>query len=94
VSGHTIELIYFEGCLNVDAARRHLGEAIASSGRSITWTEWDTDSAATPERYRRYGSPTVLVNGQDVTGSGGEAEASACRADGAPPVSAILAALG
>ncbi len=90
MSGLTIELVYFEGCPNVDVARRNLSEAIASFGESVKWTEWDTDSDSIPELYRTYGSPTVLVNGHDVTGSGGQNQAMACRADGAPPVSAIL----
>ena len=30
------------------------------------WTEWSTDDAGCPERARNLGSPTVLVNGEDV----------------------------
>jgi len=85
-----IELVYFEGCPNVDDARRNLREALRSSGAAATWTEWDNEAESTPDSYRLYGSPTVLVNGRDVTGPHGGNQASACRSDGAPPVSAIL----
>ena len=93
MSARTIELVYFEGCPNVEDARRNLREALVSSGEATTWTEWDNQSESTPEAYRRYGSPTVLVDGTDVTGASRENEAMACRADGAPSVSAILGKL-
>ena len=44
--------------------------------------------------FRRYGSPTVLIDGQDVTGEGAGAAAMACRADGAPSVALIAERLG
>ena len=47
----------------------------------------------TPERFRRHGSPTVLVDGSDVTGEGAEVAAMACRADGAPSVETITDSL-
>lgn len=93
MSGRTIELVYFEGCPNAEQARDNLRTALASSGELPNWTEWDVGSEATPDDYRKYGSPTVLVDGSDVTGPGGEHQAMACRADGAPSVGAILAKL-
>ncbi len=88
-----IDLVYFEGCPNATIARDNLRRAIEATGRELTWSEWDLMSEATPDSYRRHGSPTVLVNGEDVTGDGAQATAMACRADGAPGVEAISARL-
>lgn len=73
-----IELVYHDGCGNVDAARRALGAALEAAGLSEGWTEWRAGSAAAPERVRGLPSPTVLVGGEDVQGptTGG---AAACR---------------
>lgn len=90
----TIELIYFEGCPNVEAARENLVEAFGTLGWDSEWREWDLEDADTPDRVRRYGSPTVLVNGADVSGASEGPVGLACRADGAPTVEAILQALG
>ena len=85
----TIELVYFDGCPNADRARENLRSALETVGADPDWDEWDLASASTPERYRGHGSPTVLVDGRDVTGSDGGAAAMACRSDGPPSVSAI-----
>lgn len=86
----TVELIYFEGCPNVDAAREHLARALEAEGLSAAWTEWDVDDAETPEEKRAFGSPTVLVDGVDVTGASEPVAFQACRADGAPEVKEIV----
>ncbi len=88
-----VELVVFRGCTHAEQARRNLHAALEASGRAPEWVEWDRESADTPERLRVYGSPTVLVDGRDVTGAVGEAKGAACRADGAPTVSQIRAAL-
>ncbi len=90
----TIELIHFEGCPNVEATRVHLVEALGTLGLGSEWTEWDLEDSDTPDRVRRYGSPTVLVNGVDVGGAAEGPVGLACRADGAPTVESILKALG
>ncbi len=84
-----IELVYFEGCPNTPQARDNLREAVEASGKGVTWSEWDLMAESTPADYRRFGSPTVLVNGEDVTGENVGTEAMACRADGAPSVATI-----
>ena len=89
-----IELVYFEGCPNASQAREHIRAAVEASGRSLEWSEWDLMAESTPEDFRRYGSPTVLIGGQDVTGEGAAAAAMACRADGAPSVALIAERLG
>lgn len=85
----TIDLVYFDGCPNAERARENLRAALQASGRPVEWSEWDLTAEATPEELRQHGSPTVLVDGRDVTGGGAEAVAMACRADGAPSVDAI-----
>ena len=89
-----IDLVYFEGCPNTAQARDNIRAAMEESGRRLEWAEWDLMAESTPERFRRYGSPTVLIDGEDVTGEGADAAAMACRADGAPTVAAITDKLG
>lgn len=89
MSDHEIELVYFDGCPNVNQARANL-RAVLGEG---SWTEWNLSSADTPDRFRHYGSPTVLVDGRDVTGDAGETQGTACRADGAPSPEVIKEAL-
>jgi len=87
-----VELVYFEGCPNVEVARRGLRDALARAGAAPSWKEWDQLAEGTPGEYRSYPSPTVLVGGRDVQGtdrSGG----MACRAGGPPTIDQILAAL-
>ena len=79
----TIELVYFDGCPNVDAARENLAEVLGTLGLGHDWREWDLEDEDTPDRVRRYGSPTVLVNGADVGGGAEGPVGLACRADGA-----------
>lgn len=80
MNGRTIELVYFDGCPNADKTRANLRAALGPD----SWKEWNLSSPETPERFRRHGSPTVLVDGQDITGEAGGNAAMACRADGAP----------
>ncbi len=85
------ELVYFEGCPNASQARENLREAVEASGQGVTWSEWDLMAESTPADFRRFGSPTVLVNGEDVTGENVGTAAMACRADGVPSVATITA---
>lgn len=61
-----VELVYDPGCPNVAKTREVLTRALQGAGAPAVWTEWITDDPACPETYRSYGSPTVLVNGEDV----------------------------
>ena len=87
-----VELIHFEGCPHADEARRRLKLALAAAGLDQAWDEWDIGRAATPETYRRFGSPTILVNGTDVAG-GAAGTGMGCVVAGAPAVGMILSAL-
>ena len=43
----SIELVFFEGCANVDSARDNLRSALESAGEDPTWAEWDLGSDST-----------------------------------------------
>jgi mercuric ion transport protein len=97
----TVELIYDRDCPNVAWARTNLIEALISSGLDARWTEWERGNPASPTYVEAYGSPTVLVDGNDVAGSGTGIGGASCRLyrngpdgfDGAPSVVQIAAAL-
>jgi len=77
-----IELVFDRECPNVEEARRRIRAALLEVGAEPCWTEWDREGDATPEIFKRYGSPTVFVNGRDVgDGANGMVQASAnsCR---------------
>ncbi len=88
-----IELVYFEGCPNVSQARENIRNAVEASGQPAECSEWDLMDESTPEDFQRYGSPTVLIDGKDVTDDG-PGNAMACRTGGAPSVDSIAAKLG
>ena len=61
-----IELVYDPGCPSVDGARALLADLLPEAGLPAVWTERSTGDSDCPERCRGLGSPTILVNGQDV----------------------------
>jgi hypothetical protein len=61
-----IELVYDPDCPHVVHARRVLTEACRASGIPAVWTEWNSEDPACPGYARNLGSPTLLVNGEDV----------------------------
>ena len=85
-----IDLIYFDGCPHVDLARRNIEAALLARGWPPVWHEHNTSDPGVGAEWRRYPSPTVLVDGIDVTG-GPAISGSACRAGGPPSVSDIAA---
>ena len=86
----SIELVFFEGCPNVDRARANLRSALQATGADLTWREWDLRADGTPRHLTAHGSPTVLIDGHDVTGDTDPASAMACRTDGVPSAALIL----
>ncbi len=96
-----VELIIDRDCPNVQATREVLSQALSAAGKEPAWTEWDRGAARSPAYVRRYGSPTVLVDGLDVSGNGSESDANCCRVyrdpdggfGGVPSRECILAAL-
>ncbi len=94
----TIEILYVPDCPNLPVARDQVRRALDALGLPASWTERDLSAADVPSHARGFGSPTVLVERRDVMGAL-PSEGVSCRiyADserrGAPPVSAIVAAL-
>ena len=77
-----IDLVYDRDCPNVDRARIAIRAALRESGADVGCAEWDRDSSVTPPEMRHYGSPTVLVNGEDVSAGGDDdqrSDANSCR---------------
>jgi hypothetical protein len=97
----TVELIYDFDCPNVNDTRAQLLRAFAETGLSPCWQEWDRNAPESPLQMRAYGSPTILVNGQDVTDTFLPTDADCCRLytddggtlRGVPAVAAIVSAL-
>lgn len=95
-----VELIFESGCPNIVDTRENLLRAFSEAQLSAKWTEWDTASKKSPAHVRGFGSPTVLVDGNDVSGHF-RTGTSCCRLyatpddrrTGAPPIESIRAAL-
>jgi hypothetical protein len=96
-----VELVYDRDCPNVDAARAVLRRAFAELGVAPALIEWDRNDRDSPDRVRGYGSPTILVDGQDIAGVEPNASADCCRLytsdegglRGVPSVEQIVVAL-
>lgn len=87
-----IQLLHFEGCPNVDAARAALRDALAAEKLDASVDEIDIERPDAPAWARGWGSPTILIDGRDVTGQE-RSNASSCRLypGGAPSVDSIRA---
>ncbi len=88
-----IELVFFDGCPNVDLARDNLRSALQWEGNDTTWTEWDLFADSTPKHLRQHGSPTILIDGRDVTDNPAGGGDTACRLDGVPSAALIMGKL-
>lgn len=64
-----VELVYEKTCPNIDAARSQLSRAFAEVGITPRWQEWEVSTPQAPAHVHGYGSPTILVNGQDISGN-------------------------
>lgn len=62
----TVDFIYDRDCPNAAGARAQLLHAFAEAQIPPRWQEWCGDDPELPHRVRGYGSPTILVDGEDV----------------------------
>ena len=62
-----IQFLAFDGCPLAEAARHELDVAMASLGLR-SYEVIDIRDPDTPDNLSNWGSPTILVNGRDVTG--------------------------
>jgi mercuric ion transport protein len=92
-----VQLLYFPGCPHLDAARAVLRRVIDEVNAGVDVIEVDVTAAGTPVELRSWGSPTILIDGQDV--AGGAPSGRSCRLyagsdnPGVPPVHLLRAAL-
>ena len=94
------ELIYDRDCPNVEAARERLKSALVKAGFETQWQEWERSDAESPYYVKKYGSPTILVDGKDVGGAL-PGDGKSCRVysdsdgnfSGVPSLKAITSAL-
>jgi len=98
--------VYDPGCPNVERAREVLTQACREADVPAVWTEWSSQDPACPEHVRNLGSPSVLVNGEDVAPGphpwapweAGDGPRNRAYRDGdalvpAPPVRRVVAAI-
>lgn len=75
-----VELLYFEGCPNWQAADARLREALAPLGRgTVTVTHQVVWSPEQAERVGFRGSPTILVDGTDPFAQADDPVGFTCR---------------
>ena len=68
MDGIRVQFLAFDGCPLAEAARKELDAAVSEAGLA-GYEEIDILDPETPENLRGWGSPTILVNGADVTGN-------------------------
>ena len=61
-----IELVYFHGCPNREPAERELRSALKQVALPTDFAIWESSDPHAPDYARRYGSPTVLLDGKDL----------------------------
>lgn len=96
-----VELVYEKTCPNIQAARGALLRAFVEAGVPPRWQEWEVSAPDAPAHVHGYGSPTILVDGRDVSGATAEGDDYCCRIyangehpnRGVPPAADIVGAL-
>ena len=74
-----VELVYEKTCPNIELARAQLLRAFAAAAIPPRWHEWEISSPDAPDHVHGYGSPTILVDGQDVSGGIADGDDYCCR---------------
>lgn len=95
-----IQIVTFAGCPNAGAARAVVERVLTEAGISVRIDHVDTTDPEVPEPLRSWGSPTILLNGDDVGGES-EPKGRSCRLyrdeegriSGAPSKALVVAAL-
>lgn len=73
-----IEFIYEQSCPNIADARAQLRLALEQAGLPAHWQEWEHNDPNCPDYARRYGSPSILVDSEDVAAEP-PSDAPSCR---------------
>lgn len=74
-----VVLLYDPDCPNVERCRANLIKAFAEVGRQPSWREVDRTAENTPPNLTGFGSPTILVDGTDVSGERPSSDGASCR---------------
>lgn len=76
----TVKFLSFDGCPLAPRALSHLQQAVEElRGQiNIAVKQVDLMHPATSESMKRWGSPTILLNGQDISGIR-QGDANSCR---------------
>ncbi len=91
-----VELIIDKDCPNVNATRANLMRAFSQTNLKACWKEWDRNSKEAPDYAKKHGSPTLLINGNDLMGVESHTRANCCRVyegSGTPSVELITSKL-
>ncbi len=96
-----VELIYDQTCPNFNKTRDNIDEAFNTTEMDVEFKEWERSAKDSPDYVRDYGSPTVLVDGKDVSETTPSDGAANCRIYvdsqgypvGVPSVEIIVSAL-
>jgi len=68
MSNLKIDVQYFEGCPNSETVLQMVKEFISESEMKIDIEEVLVESQEDAEKYKFRGSPTILINGNDLEG--------------------------
>lgn len=74
-----VELIYFDGCPNINDTRALLVKALVKLKQPVKWIEWNSNDEQCPREYASLGSPTVLIDGLDVAPPQFDSQGDCCR---------------
>jgi len=88
-----IEVQYFHGCPNSEEMIKRVKEAVSKTEVSVDYKEILINTPEKAEQYKFRGSPTVLVNGNDLEGLSEPKNGNlACRyyKDGIPSTEKII----
>ena len=98
--GVRVQLLYFDGCPSWQVTDARLHEALAAVGSSVEVEKVLVTSPEQAAEWHFVGSPSVLVDGEDLFAEPGAPVGLACRLyrtpeglRGSPTVSQLVAAL-
>ena len=96
-----VEILHVPECANLELDRRQVRRALERVETDVEVRERVVGDAAIAAQVGMAGSPTILVEGRDVVDPDGLVASVSCRlyrtrsgVEGAPPVDAIVSALG
>ena len=87
-----IQFLAFSGCPLAEPAKQNLKQALADCEIN-SFEEIDILDPSSPADLRDWGSPTILINGEDATGAS-KGSSVCCRVyetpDGVPDIQSII----